>query len=266
MTTPLTLGDRFDDRVALITGSSRNLGAAIARRFAAQGAIVAIHYQQDEIEARAVVETIVQTRGQAAAFQADLSDGADARNLGETVLERFGRIDILINAVGPYADTPFASLAEPDWDRVMDANVKAPYLLTQIVAPGMRERGWGRIVNISAGSAYIRAHSVYGLAKDAVRHLTESLAVELAPQITVNAIAPGQIEDTPAIDIIAPGYKDALREGTPLRRLVTWDELSQLAVLLCSEPFAMMTGQTLVMDGGWSLPVGRATPVIGKAV
>lgn len=261
-----TLGDRFDGRVALVTGSSRNLGAAIAQRFAAQGATVAVHYQRDETEARTVVDAIVADGGTAEAFPADLGADGGASALAEAVLARFGRIDILVNAVGPYADTPFAELPEADWDRVVDANLKAPYLLAQAAAPGMRERGWGRIVNVSAGSAFVRVHSVYGLAKDGVRHLTEALAVELAPEITVNAIAPGQIEDTPLIDVIAPGYKDALREGTPLRRLVTWDELSQLAVLLCSTPFDVMTGQTLAMDGGWSLPVGRETPVIGKAV
>jgi NAD(P)-dependent dehydrogenase (short-subunit alcohol dehydrogenase family) len=261
-----TIGDRFDGKVALVTGSSRNLGAAIARRLATQGATVAIHYQQDTEEARKLVDQIVHAGGRAEAFQAELSGGASARALGEAVLTGLDRIDILVNAVGPYADTPFATLGDADWDRIVNANVKAPYLLAQAAAPGMRERGWGRIINISAGSAFIRVHSVYGLAKDAVRHLTESLAVELAPEITVNAIAPGQIEDTPLIDVIAPGYKDALRASTPLQRLVTWDELSQLVILLCSAPFAVMTGQTLVMDGGWSLPVGRGTPVIGKAV
>lgn len=261
-----TLGDRFEGRVALVTGSSRNLGAAIARRLAGQGATLAIHYHQDEAEARRVVGDITTAGGGAEAFQADAADGAQVRSMGRAVLEHFGRIDILVNAVGPYADTPFATLSDADWNRVMDANVKAAYLMAQVAAPGMRERGWGRIVNVSAGSAFVRVHSVYGLAKAAVRHLTEALAVELAPEITVNAIAPGQIEDTPLIDIIAPGYKDALRESTPLRRLVTWNELSQLVVLVCSSPFDVMTGHTLVIDGGWSIPVGRATPVIGGAV
>lgn len=262
----LTWGDRFDGKVALVTGSSRNLGAAIAHRLSAQGATLAIHYHRDEEEARRVVEAVAEGGGHAEAFRADATDGAQVRALGQAVLARFGRIDILVNGVGPYADPPFTELTEADWDRVMDANLKAAYLLAQAAAPGMHEHGWGRIVNVSAGSAFIRVHSVYGLAKAGVRHLTEALAVELAPEVTVNAIAPGQIEDTPLIDVIAPGYKDALRAATPLRRLVTWDELSQLVVLLCSAPFDAMTGQTIAMDGGWAIPVGRATPVIGKAV
>ena len=261
-----TLGDRFDGRVALVTGSSRNLGAAIARRLAGQGATLAVHYHRDAAEAERVVAEIEGAGGRAQAFSADAADGAQVLALGGAVLEQFGRLDILVNTVGPYADTPFATLPEADWDRIVNTNVKAAYLLAQVAAPRMRERGWGRIVNLCAGSAFVRVHSVYGLAKAAVRHLTEALAVELAPEITVNAVAPGQIEDTPLIDVIAPGYKDALRDSTPLRRLVTWDELSQLVVLLCSSPFAVMTGQTVVMDGGWSIPVGRATPVIGKAV
>jgi NAD(P)-dependent dehydrogenase (short-subunit alcohol dehydrogenase family) len=259
-------GDRFDGKVALVTGSSRNLGAAIAGRLGAHGATVAVHYQQDAAAAEEVVQEIASRGGRAASFQADLATSGAATALIQAVLDRFGRLDVLVHAAGPYADIPFATLDEPTWDRTMNVNLRAAYLLAAAAAPSMREHGWGRIVAISAGSAFIRSHSVYGLAKDALRHLISSLAVELAPQITVNAIAPGQIVDTPLVEEIAPGFKQAQLAATPLQRLVTWNELSALVVLLCSHPFDMMTGQTLVIDGGWSLPLGQGTPVIGKAL
>lgn len=259
-------GDRFDGKVALVTGSSRNLGVSIATRFSAHGASVAVHYQQDAAAAQRVVNEIVEKGGTAASFQADLAASGSAVSLVNAVLAQLGRLDVVVHAAGPYADIPFTALDEATWDRVMNVNLRAAYQLAGAAAPGMRERGWGRIVAISAGSAFIRSHSVYGLAKDALRHLVASLAVELAPAITVNAIAPGQIVDTPLVDEIAPGFKQAQLEATPLRRLVTWSELSALVVLLCSRPFDMVTGQTLVIDGGWSLPLGQGTPVIGQAL
>jgi NAD(P)-dependent dehydrogenase (short-subunit alcohol dehydrogenase family) len=259
-------GDRFDGKVALVTGSSRNLGAAIAKRLGAHGATIAVHYQQDADAAEQVVNDIVDQGGSAASFQADLAASGAASSLVQSVLDQFGRLDILVHAAGPYADIPFTALDEPTWDRTMNVNLRAAYQLAGAAAPAMRDHGWGRIVAISAGSAFIRSHSVYGLAKDALRHLVASLAVELAPEMTVNAIAPGQIVDTPLVDEIAPGFKQAQLDATPLKRLVTWNELSALVVLLCSQPFAMMTGQTLVIDGGWSLPLGQATPVIGQAL
>jgi len=256
----------FHGKVAVVTGSSRHLGATIARTLGACGAQVAVHYARQAEEANRVVGEIRDAGGVAEAFQADATDADALRRMAAAVLERFGRVDILVNNVGPYADLPFASMPEEVWDRVMDSCVKAAYLLTQSFAPGMRDRGWGRIVNISAGSAFIRTHSVYGLAKAAIIHLTESLAVELAPQIRVNAIAPGQIQDSEEIDRIDPTYKTRLAEATPLRRLVTRAEIAQAVCLLSSDLFPSLTGHTLVLDGGWSIPVGRDTPVLGMNV
>ncbi|MGH8248173.1 MAG: SDR family NAD(P)-dependent oxidoreductase, partial [Gammaproteobacteria bacterium] len=145
-------------------------------------------------------------------------------------------------------------LPEAQWDWILNTNVKAVYLLVQKLAPGMIERGWGRVINISAASAFIRSHSIYGLSKAALIYLTEALAVELAPHVTVNAIAPGQIEDSELIDEIDPNYKRILREAAPLKRLVTRQEIADMTVLLCAGPFASVTGQTLRMDAGWTVP------------
>lgn len=256
----------FTGKVALVTGSSRNLGAAIAQTLARYGAQVAIHYVRGEEAAASTVQAIRDAGGDAHAFQADASVGTDVQRLAAEVLDHFGRVDILVNNVGPYADMPFAEMPEATWDRVMNSNIKAAYLLSGAVAPGMRERGWGRIVNLSAGSAFIRSHSVYGLAKAAMIHLTESLSVELAPEIQVNAISPGQIAESEEVDLIDPTYKQRLADATPLKRLVTRDEVARAVCLLSSDLFPTLTGHTLILDGGWSLPVGRDTPILAQDV
>lgn len=143
-------------------------------------------------------------------------------------------------------------LPEQTWDLVMNANVKATYLASRLVAPGMRAAGWGRIVNLAAGSQHLRNHSVYGLAKNAVSFLTEELAVELGPEITVNAISPGQIEESAAdIEEFDPTFVPRTLETTPVGRMVRRGEVADMAVLLCTPAFDTVTGATIPMDGGW---------------
>ncbi len=259
---PDPMGSDFAGRTALVTGSSRNLGSTIALALAEQGAQVAVHYTEHLDGAERVARQILDQGGSAAVFQADLALANDARRLAYEVTERFGNVDILVNNVGPYADFPFLELPEEVWDSVFDCGLKACYVLTKALAPGMKERGWGRIINISAASAFIRVHSVYGLVKAALIHLTESLAIELAPEIRVNAVSPGQIQESSEIDQIAPGSLARIAAATPLQHLVTRQEVARAVCLLCSEQLLSMTGQTLVLDGGWTLPVGRDTPVL----
>ena len=256
----------FSGKVALVTGSSRNLGAAVATRLGERGARIAVHYNKNPDRARQVAERITGVGGAAEVFGADVADGPSAVRLADSVLERFGRVDMLINNVGPYSDLPFTRLPVETWDAVFNSNVRAPYLLAQRVAPAMRAKGWGRIVNISAVSALMRVHSIYGLSKAALIHLTECLALELAPEVAVNAIAPGQIEESEEIDELDPTYKARLRETTPARRLVSRNEITEVVCMLCSDDVPSLTGQTLVLDGGWSLPVGRSTPTIGTVM
>ena len=252
---PQTIEISLEGRVALVTGAARNLPAVIAREFAEAGAAVAINDVVNEEGARALAGEIRNLGGQAEAFIADISRGDAAASLVAKVRQTFGSVDILINGAGPFAMAPFKDLDEADWDRVMDANLKAIYMLSRQVAGEMTTRGWGRIINISAGSADIRNHSVYGLAKSAVRFLTQSLAAELGPAITVNAIAPGQIaESAPDIAEFDPTFVERAIRWTPTGRLVTRREIARMMLLFCSPAFDSVTGQTLVMDGGWGIP------------
>lgn len=239
-------------KVALITGASSGTGAEIARAFAHAGMQVAVHYRSEAGAAKRVVDTIRDEGGTAVAFQADLADAASTRDLATAAVERLGTISVLVNNAGPFIDTPFLKLKERDWDAMLAANLKAPYLLVQALAPAMIEQGWGRIINLGATSALVRSHGIYGLAKAALLHLTESLALELAPAITVNAIIPSQIAS--ARTDTMPVYKNAAIAGTPMGRLVTESEIAKMAVLLCRPDFDFMTGRPIVLDGGRALP------------
>lgn len=243
----------FAGKVALITGSSSGAGVEIARALARAGARVAVHYRQGAAGAEATVQAIAGEGGEARAFRADVARGDEVRRLVDEVARTLGPVSILVNNAGPFADTPLRTLAENDWDYIMDANLKAVWLAAQRVAPGMERLGWGRIVNLGATSGLVRSHAVYGLAKGALLHLTESLAVELAPKITVNAVVPSQIASARTDRM--PGYRAAAIAATPLGRLVTEAEIGRMVALVCSPAFDFVTGRAIIMDGGRSLPV-----------
>lgn len=245
----------LDGKTALVTGSSRNLGAVIARELAARGARLVVTYHRSRPAAEALVaEMTTDTGVHHLLIGGDVATGAGARALAEEAVRKAGRIDVLVNNAGPFSMDPFASLAEAEWDRILDANLKAAYVCSQVVVPAMRQAGWGRIVNLSAGSAYIRNHSIYTLAKTALATLTEELALELGPEITVNAIAPGQISESAAdIAEFDPTFVERSIEWTPLKRLVTRPEVATIAAELCGPRFDMVTGVTIPIDGGWRL-------------
>ncbi len=245
----------LEGKVALVTGASRNLGPVIVSELASAGAAIALNcLPSDEEEGRQTAEEFAARGWEIDVFLADVSQAAEVREMGEAIFDRFGHIDILVHCAGPWSDTPFVELPEADWDWIMDTNLKGAYLTSQIAAPSMKERGWGRVVVISAGSAFIRTHSVYGLAKAAIIHFVESLAVQVAPEVTVNAIAPGQIAETTEIFDIDPTFVERAINYTPLRRLVTRKEIALMIRLICTSPaMNSVTGHTFVMDGGWSL-------------
>jgi len=246
-------GHGLDGKTALITGASRNLGAAIAERLAGLGARVAINYNASADEAGVLAARLRSETGRDhLALAGDVGRAEELRALVERALSELGRVDVLVNNAGPFSMTPFADLPEAEWDRIWDTNTKAAYLASQLVAPGMRTAGWGRIVNISAGSIYLRNHSIYGLAKEALVFMTEELGCELGPEVTVNAIAPGQIaESAKDIEEFDPTFVPRVIEGTPAGRLVTRAEVAELVALLCTPAFDMVTGATIPLDGGW---------------
>ncbi len=242
-------------KAVLISGGSRNLGEAVARRMASLGARLVINHWHDGDKAEELLRDLVAQGHEATVVEADVSQSEQVESLARQAVQAAGPIDILIHCAGPFAMTPFIEMAEGEWDSILGVNLKAAYLLTKAVAPSMKRRGWGRIILMAAGSAFIRTHSIYGLAKASAMHLTESLAVELGPEITVNAIAPGQIGESAAImDSFQPGFSERATQAAPLKRLVTRPEVAEMMALICASPaMQSVTGHTFVMDGGWRL-------------
>jgi NAD(P)-dependent dehydrogenase (short-subunit alcohol dehydrogenase family) len=189
------------------------------------------------------------------AIQADLSRADAASAMVDTAQEALGgAVEILVNNHGPFSMTPLHTISPGEFAQVMDGNLTVALRAVQRVVPGMREGRWGRIVNLSAGSIYLRNHSVYGLAKNAIAMFTESLALELGPEITVNAVAPGQIaESTDDIADIDPTFVDRAVARTPAGRLVSRHEVAEIIAALCAPPFDMLTGAVIPVDGGWRL-------------
>jgi NAD(P)-dependent dehydrogenase (short-subunit alcohol dehydrogenase family) len=245
----------IEGKSALVTGSSRNLGAEIARELARRGARVAVNFTSSKSEAEALVSELSGMNNlDHKAFKANLAASGEAAALCESARSEFGAVDILINNAGPFAMDPFTELKEAEWDRIWNVNVKAAYLCAKSLAPQMSESGWGRIVNVSAGSAYIRNHSIYTLAKEALITLTEELALELGPNINVNAVAPGQIAESAAdIADFDPTFVDRAISWTPLGRLATRREVARIVVDLCDTRYDVVTGATIPIDGGWRL-------------
>ncbi len=242
---------------ALVTGASRNLGVAICERLAAAGMSVAAGYHTSREPAEDLVARLRSGMGgRHVAVGADVNDAGEVAAMVTAAADALGgTIDVLVNNAGPYGMTPFAEMAEAEWDAVWDANVRASFLAVREVVPGMRAAGWGRIVNLSAVSAYVRNRSIYGLAKDATVTFTEQLALELAPEITVNAIAPGQIaESLTDLGEFSRDWAARVTERTPMGRLVTRAELAELVYVLCTPAFDMVTGLTIPVDGGLRLP------------
>jgi NAD(P)-dependent dehydrogenase (short-subunit alcohol dehydrogenase family) len=248
------IGEKFlDGKLALVTGASSGSGVDIARELARAGARVAVHYRSSRAGADEVVDAIGKAGGEARAFAADLAVPDEVGRLVGEVQSALGPVSVLVNNAGPFADTALRTLTERDWDYVMNANLKSVFLASQRVLPGMEQLGWGRIVNLGATSGLVRSHSVYGLAKAALLHLTESMAVEFAPHVTVNAVVPSQIASARTDRM--PAYKAAATAATPLKRLVTQPEIARMVALICSPAFDFVTGRAIIMDGGRSIPV-----------
>jgi len=242
----------LEGHTALVTASSRNLGASIISALAARGADVVVTYQQSRDLAEALIAGL--PPGRHVCVPGDLSHTDGIVAMVDAAVEAApGTIDIVVNNSGPFSMVPFVSLEPVEWDRIWTANVKAAYLTSKMLIPAMD--GWGRVVNVSAGSAYLRNHSIYTLAKDALITFTEALAVEVAPTVTVNCVAPGQIAES-ADDMAAfdPTFVERAIEATPLGRLVSRDEVAGIVVELCGPRFAAVTGVTIPVDGGGHLP------------
>lgn len=247
----------FSGKTAIVTGGNQGIGFAIAEGLAQHGAQVAIVNRRANQGAAAAQR--LRDRGFAAeSLEADVSDGASVASMVDTVLQRHGHIDILVNSAAVIVRKPVEELTEEEWELVMDVNVKGTFLCCRDVGRHMLERRYGKIVNISSNVSQViqPLRSVYAVSKAAVSHLTRALAVEWATRgVNVNALAPGPtvtdfnrryLEEHPADRERAIG-------SIPMARLGVPDDHVGAALFLVSDSAGYITGQTLLVDGGSTL-------------
>ncbi len=241
----MTIKPDLSGHVALVTGGSRGIGAAIAATLAEAGAAVAVNYRERANDAEAVAAGIKRAGGRAIAVGADVSRSDAVAAMVEQVATTLGAVDILVNNAGMAIPRGIDELTESEFDQTIAVNLKSAFLCSQAVLPAMRARQWGRIVNISSGAARgagaIGVH--YNASKAGMEGLTRGYAARLVKQgITVNAVAPSLIET----DMMA-GNTDLVR-NIPLGRLGQPQEVAQAVLMVLGNDY--MTGQTIVLNGG----------------
>jgi 3-oxoacyl-[acyl-carrier protein] reductase len=239
--------DDLKDKIALITGASRGIGAGAAIALAGSGADVAVNYRNRAREAKAICEQISALGRRAVSIQTDVSQAAAVRKMISEIEQQLGTISILVNNAGIARQQPIEEITEKDWDEIMDTNLKSAFLVTQAVLPRMREQRWGRIINMSSVAAQtggvIGPH--YAASKAGMIGITHSLAKLLAKEgVTVNAIAPALIET----EMITSNAK-ASPSRIPLGRFGSVEEVASVVVLLATNGY--ITGQTINVNGGW---------------
>ena len=235
------------NRVALITGGSRGIGAAIAIALARAGAHVAVNYRERVDAAKAVCGEITSIGSKAVAIQVDVSLAAGVKRMIAEVEDSLGNIDILVNNAAIAHPHKFEEITEEEWDRILTVNLKSVFLVTQAVIGGMRKRKWGRIINLSSVAAQtggaVGAH--YAASKAGIIGLTHSCASSFVRDgITVNAIAPALIET----DMVTSN-PNAHPSLIPMGHFGSVDDVASVAVMLAMNEY--MTGQTLSVNGGW---------------
>ena len=229
-------------KVVIVTGGARGIGFAIARKFLAQGYRVAI-FDLDAAEL-----------GDAYSLQCDVSEPAQVADAVAKVVERYGRIDALINNAGIAVFKPLLETSFEEWQRVLAVNLNGPFLCTQACAPVMLRNGGGAVVNITSISG-LRASALrvaYGTSKAALDHLTKQQAAELGNLgIRVNAVAPGPVDTAMARQVHTADIRADYHDAIPLNRYGTEQEIAEAVIFLCSDAASYINGQTLAVDGGF---------------
>jgi 3-oxoacyl-[acyl-carrier protein] reductase len=245
----------LNDSVALVTGSGRGIGRAIALELAAAGAKVVVNYAGRADKAEETVRLIREIGGDSLAVQADVSRAEDVERLLQTVLEHFGKVDILVNNAGITRDSLLLRMKEADWDAVLATNLKGVFLCTKAVSKGMLKQRSGAIVNISSvvGLAGNAGQANYAAAKAGIVGFSKSVAKEFASRgIRVNVVAPGYIM-TDMTETLSEGVQNEILREIPLGRLGKPEDVAKAVRFLVSPEASYITGQTFCVDGGMEI-------------
>lgn len=250
---------RLAHRVAMVTGGSRGIGAAIVRRLAADGAQVVFTYVEQAERAQELAQAVRQAGGWAEACRCDLRDPAQGERMVTQAIEARQRLDILVNNAGCTRDSLFLTSTDEEWREVLEVNLMGLVACTKAALPQMLLQNYGRIINISSITSEIGGvgQTSYAASKGAVNGLTRALAVECAAKkITVNAVAPGLV-DTDMIQRLREMAGDRLLKLVPMGRFAKPEDVAGLVAYLASEEAGYLTGQVVVIDGGLSLQARR---------
>jgi len=242
----------FSNKIAVVTGSGKGIGAAIAQRFYSEGILGVAMLDMDYSLVQSTARGLDPNEQRALAVKCDVSSKDDVSCAFEEIIQKFGKVDILINNAGVTRDAIFHKMTEDQWKKVIDVHLYGTFYCTQQVVAGMRERQYGKIVNISSTSAFGNpGQANYATAKAGIIGFTKTLARELGRKnVTVNCIAPGFI-DTDIINTIPPEIVKTYEASIPMGRLGTPKELASLAMFLSSDECSFVTGECIVCAGGF---------------
>ncbi|CAG7658050.1 SDR family NAD(P)-dependent oxidoreductase [Paenibacillus allorhizosphaerae] len=247
---------KLDGRVALITGGAQGLGLVMAKALAGAGASVAVT-SRERSKAEKAAAVIGESSGQRAiGIAADVTDTGQVNSMVQTVIDEFGRIDILINNAGINIRKPVEEFEDEQWDQVQNTNLKAPFICSRAVARQMKQQRYGRVINVSSmlGSVALPERSAYCSSKGGLLQLTKVLALEWAPyNITVNALSPGPIAtELNTVVMNNPEVNNTFLQNIALGRWGEPEEIAGAVIFLASGASSFMTGSSLVIDGGWT--------------
>ncbi len=243
----------FKNKTAIVTGAAKGIGYGIVLKLAEGGANVIMGDNDQEENIKAAQEIEKKTGSKCLAVSCDVSKKADADNIVKTAIDKFGSLEILVNNAGIFPFKPFLELTENDWDKVLDINLKSIFLCSQAATKVMKEGG--KIVSISSIAAFVGFEGLthYCASKGGINGLTRALALELAPKkINVNAVAPGSIK-TPGSSSVTDAQVKQLNESIPWKRMGEPEDIAEAVAYLASEAADYVTGQVLIVDGGWTL-------------
>lgn len=243
----------FSGKTVVITGASRGVGRATALRFAQAGANVVVNYLKSEQDAAEVVELCRKYGTEAVAVQGDASRFEDAEKIRQSAIEAFGRVDILVVNAGIWKGAPVDEMSEELWDEVLDTNLKSGWAMSRAIVPEIKKQERGAIVLVSstAGQRGEANYSNYAASKGGQISFTKALAMELAPKIRVNCVAPGWIETAMVRPVFEDAeYKEQVLNSIPLKRMAATDDIALAICFLASDWARHITGEILNINGG----------------